>query len=204
MTMATMKIEVPQEVFQIKITLLGSKPPIWRRLLVSADMTLERLHGIIQLAMGWQNSHLHEFEIGGERFGESVPDDELMGMPAAVNERRVRLSSVLGHKGAKGVYTYDFGDSWAHSIVVEKVLPLDPGLVYPLCLDGKGHGPPEDCGGIYGYYNLLEAIGDPDHSEHEELLEWIGEGFDPDAFSVDDVNTRLAPLRRRRAKAKGA
>lgn len=202
--MATKKIEIPQEIYQMKITLVGSKPPIWRRMLVPADMTLERLHLAVQLVMGWQNCHLHEFEFGGERFGESVPDDELMGMAPAVNERKVRLSSVLGKVGAKGVYTYDFGDSWEHSIAVEKVLSFDPGLVYPLCMDGKRHGPPEDCGGIHGYYNLLEVIADPDHDENESILGWIGEGFDPDAFSVEEVNRSLAALRRRRAKAKGA
>jgi hypothetical protein len=199
--MATKKIEIPHEIYQIKITLLGTTPPIWRRLLVPAGMTLEQLHDVLQAAMGWENCHLHEFHIGQKRFAKPDPNDSLMGLPTTGNERTVRMFSVLGKVGAKAVYTYDFGDGWEHSIAVEKVLPPDPGLAYPLCTAGKLHGPPEDCGGIPGYYNLLEALHDPDHEEHEEMLEWIGDGFDPNAFSVDEVNRRLTPLQRRRPKS---
>ncbi|MBN1632256.1 MAG: plasmid pRiA4b ORF-3 family protein [Thermoleophilia bacterium] len=198
--MATKKIQIPDEIYQIKVTLLDTSPPIWRRLLVPAGMTLEQLHDVLQVAMGWQDCHMHEFHIGQKRFGQPDPDDDLMGLPAAGDERTVRMFSVLGKVGAKAVYTYDFGDGWEHGIAVEKVLPPDPALAYPLCTAGKLHGPPEDCGGIPGYYNLLEALHDPDHEEHEELLEWIGEGFDPEAFSVDEVNRRLRPLQRRRPK----
>jgi Plasmid pRiA4b ORF-3-like protein len=199
--MATKKIEIPQEIYQIKITLLGTTPPIWRRLLVPAGMTLEQLHDVLQVAMGWEDCHMHDFQIGQKRFGKPDPNDRLMGLPATGNERTVRMFSVLGKVGAKAVYTYDFGDGWEHSIAVEKVLAPEPGLAYPVCTAGKLHGPPEDCGGILGYYNLLEAIRDPDHEEHEEMLEWIGEGFDPDAFSVDEVNRRLTPFQRRKAKS---
>ena len=136
---------------------------------------------------------MHEFHIGQKRFGKPDPNDSLMGLPATGNERTVRIFSVLGKVGAKAVYTYDFGDGWEHSIAVEKVLPPDPGLAYPLCTAGKLHGPPEDCGGIPGYYNLLEALHDPDH---EEMLEWTGDGFDPEEFSIDEVNRRLAPVQR--------
>jgi len=122
----------------------------------------------------------------------------MMGLPATVSERTARLNTVLGRKGAKAVYTYDFGDSWEHDIVVEKVLAPESGKAYPACVAGKLHGPPEDCGGLPGFYNLLEAISDPEHEEHEELLEWLGGGFDPDAFSVEAVNRQLGTLRRRR------
>ena len=108
---------------------------------------------------------------------------------------------MLGRARAKAVYTYDFGDSWDHEIVVEKCLVPEPGRAYPACLGGEKHGPPEDCGGLPGFYNLLEAVGDSEHEQHEELLEWLGDDFDPEAFSVDDVNQRLAPLQRRRKKA---
>ncbi len=121
-------------------------------------------------------------------------------LAAVGNERTVRLFSVLGKVGAKAVYTYDFGDGWEHSIAIEKVLRPTPGLAYPVCTGGKCHGPPKDCGGIPGYYNLLEAIRNPDHEEREEMLEWMGGDFDPEAFSINDVNRRLAPLQRRRAK----
>ena len=198
--MPTKKIEIPQEIYQIKVTLLGTRPPIWRRLLVPVGLTLEQLHDVLQSAMGWEDCHLHDFRIGQKRFGKPDPKDRLMGLPATGNERTVRLFTVLGKVGAKAVYTYDFGDSWEHAIVVEKVLPPEPELPYPVCVGGKLHGLPEDCGGIPGYYNLLEAIRDPAHDQHEEMLEWVGGDFDPEAFSVDDVNQRLAPLQRRPPK----
>ncbi len=198
--MPTRTIDHGQEIYQIKVTLLGTKPPIWRQLLVPADVTLEQLHDVLQVAMGWEDCHMHEFRIGQKRFGKPDPNERLMGLPAIGNERTVRLFSVLGKAGAKAVYTYDFGDGWEHGIAVEKVLTPEPGLAYPVCTDGKRHGPPEDCGGIPGYYNLLEAIGDPDNDEHEEMRDWLGDDFDPEAFSVDEVNRRLTPLRRRRAK----
>jgi hypothetical protein len=109
--------------------------------------------------------------------------------------------NVMGRAGTKAFYTYDFGDSWEHQIVIEKRLPAEPGRAYPSCLAGERHAPPEDCGGIPGYYNLLEAIRDPQHEQREELLEWLGDEFDPEAFSVDVVNRRLAPMQRRRNKA---
>ena len=100
------------------------------------------------------------------------------------------------------IYTYDFGDGWEHGIVLEKQLPADPGTTYPVCTDGKLACPPEDCGGIPGYYHLLDALADPQHPEHEEMRDWIGDDFDPQLFSVDSVNQRLAPKRRRSSTAK--
>jgi len=194
----------PQEIYQIKVTLLGTTPPIWRRLLVPANLTLAQLHDVLQLAMGWDDSHMHDFQIGQKRYGQPDPDDQLMGLPAMGNEQTVRLFTVLGKAGAKAVYTYDFGDTWEHAIAVEKILPPESGHAYPVCVDGKRHGPPEDCGGVPGFYNLLEAIGDPKHDEHEDMLDWLGDDFDPEAFSVDEVNRWLAPLRRRSSKAEGA
>ena len=191
----------PQEIYQIKVTLLGTDPPIWRRLLVPADLTLEQLHDVLQLAMGWEDCHMHEFRIGQQRFGKPDPMERAFGGPRTASERTARLFNVLGRAGIKAVYTYDFGDSWEHRIVVEKRLVQEPGCTYPTCLAGERHAPPEDCGGIPGFYNLLEAIRDPEHEEHEELLDWVGGGFDPDAFSADEVNHRLAPLQRRRSKA---
>jgi len=198
--MPTKKIEIPQEIYQIKVTLLGTRPPIWRRLLVPVGLTLEQLHDVLQSAMGWEDCHLHDFRIGQKRFGKPDPNDRLMGLPATGNERTVRLFTVLGKVGAKAVYTYDFGDSWEHAILVEKVLPPEPGVAYPICVGGKLQGPPEDCGGIPGYYNLLEAIRDPAHQEHEEMLDWVGGEFNPETFSAEDVNQRLAPLQRRPPK----
>jgi len=184
-------VDQPREIYQIKVTLLGTDPPIWRRLLVPADLTLEQLHDVLQLAMGWENCHLHEFRIGRQRFGKPDPMERTFGGPRTASERTARLLSVLGRTGAKALYTYDFGDSWEHQIVVQKRLTPEPGRAYPACLAGAGHRPPEDCGGIPGFHNLLEAISDPQHEEHEELLDWVGGSFDPGAFSVDAVNQRL-------------
>ena len=117
------------------------------------------------------------------------------------NERTTGRFSVLGRVGAKAVYTYDFGDSWEHVITLEKVLLPEPGRAYPVCIDGKRHGPPEACGGIPGFYSLLEAVADPAHDQQEELRDWLSGGFDPEAFSVDEVSRRLEPLQRGRNKA---
>jgi hypothetical protein len=170
--MATKRIWLPPDIYQLKVTLRGTSPAIWRRLLVPAGLTLDVLHDVLQLAMGWDDSHLHEFRIGGKRFGKPDPDDRLMGLDPVGNERTVHLFRALGKVGAKAVYTYDFGDSWEHAIIVEKVLPPERGVAYPVCVGGKLHCPPEDCGGIPGYYNLLEAIRDPGHPEHRTC--WIG------------------------------
>jgi hypothetical protein len=190
----------PQEIYQIKVTLLGTDPPIWR-LLVPADLTLEQLHDVLQLAMGWENCHMHDFHIGQRRFGTPDPSEELSGLSSTASERTTRLFNVLGRVGAKAIYTYDFGDSWEHEVVVEKRLAPEPGRAYPACVAGERHGPPEDCGGMPGFYDLLDAISDPAHEQHEELRDWLGDDFDPDSFSVDEVNRRLKPLQRRRSKA---
>jgi len=142
----------------------------------------------LQLAMGWDDSHLHEFRIGSKRFGKSDPNDRQMGLDPIGNERTTHLYMVLGKVGAKALYTYDFGDSWEHAMVVEKVLPPEPGGGYPICMAGKLQGPPEDSGGVAGYYNLLKALRDVDHPKQEEMLDWLGGEFNPDAFSVDEVN----------------
>jgi len=195
--MYNQKAPISPAIYQLKVTLVGARPPIWRRLLVPAELTLAQLHAVLQAAMDWENSHLHDFRIGRQRFGPPDPG----GWGSAINERKARLCDVLGGQGGKAVYTYDFGDSWEHAITVEKVLPPELGVSYPACTGGKRRGPPEDCGGIGGYENLLEAIRDPAHEEHQDLLEWIGGAFDPEAFSIDDINRRLTRLRPRPRKA---
>jgi hypothetical protein len=197
----TSSIAKPQQIYQVKVTLLDTEPPIWRRLRVPADLTLEELHDVLQLAMGWDNCHIHDFRIGQQRYGIPDPMERWSGGPRTMSEGTATLSDVMGRAGIKAVYTYDFGDSWEHRIVVEKRLALQLGQAYPVCLAGERHGPPEDCGGIPGFYNLLEAISDPAHEQHDELLDWLGDGFDPEAFSVDEVNRRLAPIQRWWSKA---
>ncbi len=199
--MPTKKSDIPQDIFQLKVTLLGTTPPIWRRLLVPAEMTLAQLHHVLQAAMGWDDSHMHEFRVGQQRYGMPDPDARLMGMPPVTNERSVRLSTVLGRMGAKARYAYDFGDGWEHSFVLEKRLAADPNLVYPTCTDGRRACPPEDCGGVGGFYALLEAISDPNHDQHEEMREWVGDDYDPEVFSIADVNLIIEPSPRHRGRA---
>jgi hypothetical protein len=129
--MPTKTSVVPPEVFQLKVTLLGTMPPIWRRLLVPADLTLAQMHDVLQASMGWQDCHMHEFSADHRHFGKPNPEDRLMGMPPVENERTVRLSSVLGRAGAKVVYTYDMGDSWEHLEEIARYFDANEHQFYP-------------------------------------------------------------------------
>src|SRR5208283_2998433 len=144
--MTTKKISSAQDVYQIKVTLLWTEPPVWRRLLVPSSISLEQLHYVLQTAMGWENCHMHDFSVGRRRIGEPDPSDEFMDGPLVESESSVHLCDLLKKAGAKMTYNYDFGDSWEHSIVLEKRLPPDPDAAYPICLDGGLACPPEDCG----------------------------------------------------------
>jgi hypothetical protein len=175
----------PVSVYQLKVTLKNSKPPIWRRIQVGSDINLYRLHQILQVVMGWTDSHLHQFIVHGEYYG--TPDADL----EVENETRLKLNQAISGAGGKFVYEYDFGDSWGHVILVEKILQPEAGVHYPICLKGKRACPPEDCGGVWGYDDLLKAIEDPSHPEHKDILDWLGGGFDPEKFDVDMVNQRL-------------
>jgi len=178
-------------VYQIKVTLRDIRPPIWRRLEVLSDTTLERLHLIFQLAMGWANYHLHQFTIGGIEYGQPDPDLDF----EVEDEKRVKLSQMALRENTKFVYEYDFGDSWEHTVLVEKTLPVEKGKHYPSCSKGKRVCPPEDVGGPWGYADFLETIQDVNHSEHEDMLEWAGGQFDPEAFDLEEVNRRLRQIR---------
>jgi hypothetical protein len=186
-----MSTKVP--IYQIKVTLDDSKPPIWRRILVPNDITLAKLHRILQVVMGWSDYHLHQFIVGGAYIGEPYPDyDDYLDMH---DERDVTLRQIVSGEKFKFRYEYDFGDGWLHQVLVEKVLPPQPDQQYPLCIKGKRACPPEDVGGVWGYDDFLEAIRNPDHSEHEEYLEWVGGEFDPEEFDLDGVNEVLRALR---------
>jgi hypothetical protein len=183
--------KTPNSIHQLKVTLLGMRPPIWRRIQVPSDVTLARLHDILQMTMGWHDSHLHQFRVGETTYG----DPGILENLDVRNERTARLNQVAPGEKHKLYYEYDFGDGWEHEILVEKVLPPEPGVRYPLCLIGKRACPPEDCGGIWGYADLLEIIRDPEHDEHESMMEWLGGDFDPEAFDVEVINQRLAYVR---------
>ncbi len=215
-----------QKIYTLRIMLRDSKPPIWRRVVVLSDIRLGQLHEVIQIAMGWTNSHLHQFvlrdkslkpsrdevkqmsqddimsdvfiaRMRGERvfvmtttpFGDFIEDMD------GEDEDMVTLAEVCPKVKSKLIYEYDFGDGWEHIVEVQKIEEPKPGVEYPVCLAGKLACPPEDCGGIYGYYHLLEAVDDPDHEEHDDLVEWLGDDFDPEVFDLDEVNDMLAEWR---------
>ncbi len=181
-------------IIQLKITLQGTKPPIWRRVLVDKTTTFEKLHHIIQIAMGWTNSHLYEFEINGYRITEQNEEfDDDFG-DKSIDASTVTLDSILADTKEKFIYTYDFGDGWDHKIVVEKFLSHDIQIKYPSCIGGKLSCPPEDCGGIPGFYNLIDIIGNKRHPERKEMLKWLGDKYDADYFDKDEVNKELALL----------
>ena len=168
--------------YQFKITLLGSEPPIWRRIQVK-DCTLDKLHENIQTAMGWTNSHLHQFEIKGERYGDPELLDDGFDDFECEDSTTTMLSEVLPTTGKRFAfkYEYDFGDGWEHEILYEGSPSLEKGKKYPLCLEGERACPPEDVGGVWGYSDFLEAIADPKHEQHDDFVEWAGE-FDPAEF----------------------
>jgi Plasmid pRiA4b ORF-3-like protein len=178
-------------VVRVTVRLLGvSKPPVWRRLVVRADMRLDRLHTAIQAAFGWQDCHLHLFTSAAGEFG--VPDRRL----GVMDERRVRLGELIGGAGDRLRYTYDFGDDWEHEILVEDLLDADPAARYPALVAATGACPPEDCGGPWGYAELKAILADPTHEQHAEMLDWLGledaSAFDPGAIALDDIETELA------------
>ncbi len=180
-----------KQIYQIKVTLRGSKPPIWRRLLVSEAVSLFTLHEIIQIAMGWTDSHMHQFIIAGEYYSTPSPDD----LEPVIDERRHRLGHVAPAEKDKFIYEYDFGDSWEHDVVVEKIIPPEQGAKYPVCITGKRACPPEDVGGVWGYETFLAAMKDPDHEEHESYKEWWGMEFHPEALDLDDINEALQDVK---------
>ncbi|MCH8924047.1 MAG: plasmid pRiA4b ORF-3 family protein [Planctomycetes bacterium] len=179
-------------VFQFKISLADSKPPIWRRIQIS-DCTLDQLHTYIQAAFGWHDCHLHIFKIAGVDYGDPSVLDDGFGIDDSC---KTLLGEILPADGSKMnfLYEYDFGDGWTHKISFEGFKPIDKKQTYPRCTAGKRACPPEDCGGIWGYYHLLEALADPEHAEHDDMIEWSGP-IDPDAFDVTEATLAMKRAR---------
>jgi hypothetical protein len=182
---------------QLKVTLKGVKPPVWRRITVSSNITMKRLHNILQITMGWENYHLHGFESNDQEYGD--PENAMFN--EIKDERQIKLAQVAPTVGTEITYTYDFGDRWEHSIVVEKIVPNMLNRQTPVCIGGKSACPPEDCGGIWGYAELRQAINDPTHLENTRWSEWLKEcfdidTFDPNTFDPELVNQRLHPQRK--------
>lgn len=174
-----------RQLYQFKVTLHGVSPQIWRRIQVWEDYTLDQLHRVLQVAMGWENYHLYEFRIGGAMYRDPHPENE----PEILNAKRTRLCNVLSG-GAEFEYIYDFGDYWQHDLVLESVLLPSPDSLYPRCVAGERSCPPEDIGGTGGYEDYLQAMADPEHEQHEDMMAWRGP-FDPEAFSTEEINRQL-------------
>src|SRR5437660_6460159 len=164
------------EVYAIKVTLLGTRPPVWRRILVPRDITLRNLHRTLQTVMGWTNSHLHQFVCQRSSFA-----DPRSGVASKVpDENRTRLGDLIRTVGTRLLYEYDFGDGWQHELLLEEILLGDESF-HQICVTGQRCCPPEDCGGPQGYAELLTALQDASHPSHDELCDWLGD-FDPESF----------------------
>lgn len=170
-------------VIRLKIELDDTDPPIWRVIEVPAAISLEDLHRIVQAAMGWEDEHLFAFQVGREQVAS-----------------RVRLVDLAARCIKRFGYLYDMGDNWQHTLRIEKALSADPEVAYPRLVGGAGRCPPEDCGGIPGFYAFLEAIADPHHPDYEDRLEWYGDTFDPADMDVAQINQRLAHIAARRKR----
>lgn len=181
----------PSATLQLHIELRGTKPKVWRRVLVPQTITLIQLHRVIQAAFGWGGGHLHEFMAGEQRYGTLDPDYDT---PGSVQSERTTLTRALAHASVID-YVYDFGDNWRHRIKLEKTLVSDPQLDSPLCVGGANATPPDDCGGVPGYYDFVAAVTDLAHPEHAEMTEWIGRPWDPTEFDLVNVNLWLKDIK---------
>ena len=180
-----------QKIFQIQIALKGFKPKIWRRILIPSDLFLSDFNKIIQTTMGWTNSHLNQFIKNRIFYTKRMPDDDLWDEMDNVDYKKMKITDLLKKEKEKIIYEYDFGDGWEHDIILEKILAIDDKIKYPICLTGKMNCPPEDCGGVWGYADMLEALKQPDHEEHDSYIEWLGGEYDPEYFDKDEVNEML-------------
>lgn len=179
------------QIFQVQIVLRGSKPKIWRRILIPSDMPLSVFHEVIQTSMGWENSHLHQFEKDNIFYTMKIEGDVFWDEKKKKDYKDLTVSDLLTKKHDKVTYEYDYGDIWEHDIFLEEILNADPHTKYPLCVDGKMSCPPEDCGGIQAYHNILVILRNPEHKYYENYKDWLDEDFDPEYFDKNEVNRRL-------------
>lgn len=186
------------EIATLRIDLRDSDPPIWRVIEVPTSITLKVLHDIVQAAMGWLDYHLWELVIDGQTYG--LPMDDDWGTTPRKVASRTRMRDVLASGTTRIDYTYDFGDNWEHSLIVSDVRSGDPGTAYPRFIEGERDCPPEDCGGIIGFYEMLEARADPNHPDHTEITEWLDE-YDPDELDVFPIQVALGRIAARRNAA---
>jgi len=188
------KPENPIPIYQLKIVLQNIDPPILRILQIKGNANLGKLHDYIQGTMGWTDSHLHEFRIKGKRYQAEQQMYDDIDSPDMYDEQEYRINKLL-QEGDSFEYIYDYGDCWEHNIFVEKILPPEEGVHYPICTYGERTCPPEDCGGPWGYEELLEILKDPKHEEYEDRVEWVGEDFEPEKFDIDRTNRVLGNIK---------
>lgn len=174
------------KVYQLKITLCHSKPPIWRQVQVKSNINLSKLHQVIQIVMDWTNSHLHQFTINNQNYSQPFPEWQDM-----LDEKDFKLNQLVTKVGKQFTYTYDFGDGWDHTVLLEKILKPEPKQLYPVCLKGMRACPMEDSGGLWGYYHKLEVVKNPKHEEYEEIYEWMPPDWDTEIFDLVYVNQWL-------------
>ena len=189
------KADARGEAFELKVTLHHSDPPIWRRFEISSRATLADLHNVLQIVMEWEDSHLHEFVIQDNRRFRApnwLTGEVTMTAGDDVSDaRNIELAQLKDELRETIVYVYDFGDDWTHVIELVNVRPATSDDQAPVVLEGKLASPLEDCGGVWGYYEMVESLKDPEDGQHEEMLEWVGEEFDPESYDLKQVNKRL-------------
>lgn len=178
-------------VHRLKVTLRDVRPPVWRRVEVSSSVTLAQLAHLLTAAMGWEGYHLHQFEIAGALYQRCEFFDDFPFGRRPLEEAEHRLGDVLANAGDKARWDYDFGDGWEHDVEVEAIGTPEPDAEYPRCIKGRRACPPEDCGGSWGYANLLEAIVDPNHDRHAELTEWLPSHFESEHFDAHDTSEAM-------------
>ena len=194
LSMAKKKPKNPIPIYQLKIVLCEINPPIFRILQIKGNANLGKLHDYIQGVMGWKDCHLHEFKIKEQSYRAYEQMYEEIDEPDMHDEGEYRINKLL-QEGDSFQYIYDYGDYWEHQITVEKIIPPEDGIYYPICTGGERACPLEDCGGPWGYEELLEILKDPKHEEHIHYSEWVGEDYDPDKFDLEKTNRVLRNIK---------
>lgn len=200
---AAMGQDGTDDIVQIRMTLRDVEPPVWRQVRVPADFPLRRLHDVIQAVMCWLDYHLHEFKIGDRLYGQpEIAGEDHVG-PKLYSDRNTRLAQLLKRGIDRFTYTYDFGDEWRLDIEIEETLRAEPGVDYPVLVAGARRAPPEDSGGPFGFMDFVDAISDPDHPDHEHLMDWYGRHFDSEDMDLDTVEAMLSRIRGSRRRGQG-
>jgi hypothetical protein len=183
-----------KEIIKLKISLDGSDPQIWRELLIPKGTPFFNLHHIFQIAMGWENYHLWEFKTEGYTIGDIDEDEEGFGSDELLDAYTLTVGEIISKEGESFTYLYDLGDDWNHTVSIETFHDIESGIIYPVCTGGEMRCPPEDCGGILGYYYKLKILKDKNHPEFKETRTWMGRKFDPQKFDKQNVNKKFASL----------